>query len=256
MRDRILLLVVMGALALSAVLVRAGKVDNEQSLESVARLWGDVFWDASRATGKVAHVPVADEVRLGQRLAQSTGSYWLEDPSALPRVQAIVGGMAPHVRRPMPYTAHVIASQEINAFSLPGGQIYVTKALLNFVRNDSELAGVLGHEMAHVDLEHCIDQRRWAAVLPEAGELLDLARQVAAFTYSQQQEYDADARGAYLAALAGYDPKAMVGVFQRLDAETRHPASDGLLLPYFETHPTSAERARRLLLVTAQPVRE
>lgn len=259
MRDRILLLAVMAALALSAVLVRAGRVDDKQDLESVARLWGDLFWDASRATGKVAHVALQDEVELGRRLASGARGVWREDPAGLARMQLVVARLAPHVRRSMPYTAHVIDSQEINAFSMPGGQIYVTKGLLSFVRSDDELAGVVGHEMAHVDLEHCIDQHRYRAALssrgvPVAGELLDLVRQAASFTYSQQQEFDADARGAYLASLGGYDPKAMVGVFQRLDRETRSTASNELLSPYFQSHPTSAQRAECLAQVTAQPL--
>ncbi|WP_321475200.1 M48 family metallopeptidase [uncultured Paludibaculum sp.] len=259
MTDRILLLVTMAALAASGLLVRAGKIDDKQDLESVARLWGDVFWDASRATGKVAHVSIAQEVALGDQLAGSAAGLWTSDYETRGRVLIMVGRLSPHVRRRMPYTAHVIASQEVNAFSLPGGHVYVTSGLLGFTRNDDELAGVIGHEMAHIDLEHCLDQHRYEAALsghgvPAAGVLLDMVRQAAAITYSQQQEFDADARGAYLAALAGYDPKAMVGVFQRLDAETRNSPVQGLLRPYFASHPSSAERADRLAKVTAQPV--
>ncbi len=259
MSDRILLLVTIGALALSGILVRAGKIDDKQDLESVARLWGDLFFDTARTTGSLVHVSIADEVRLGNRLAASTYGVWAEDPAGLQRITGITAGLSQHVRRMMPYKPHVMAGSEINAFSLPGGHIFVTSGLLGFVQNDDELAGVIGHEMAHIDLEHCLDQHRYEAALsrqsiPNTGILFDMVRQAAAVTYSQQQEFDADARGAYLAALAGYDAKQMPAVFRRLDQLTRTNPRQGFIRPYFESHPSSADRAARLERVLAQPV--
>lgn len=259
MSDRILLLITMGALALSAILVRAGKIDDKQDLESVARLWGDAFFDASRTTGSLTHVSISDETALGNRLAATAYSVWGEEREGRERVGAIANSLSQHVRRPMTYRAHVVSSPEINAFSLPGGHIYLTSSLLGFVRNEDELAGVIGHEIAHVDLEHCLDQHRYEAALsgrgvPSTALLLDTIRRAAAIAYSQQQEFDADARGAYLAALAGYDAKQMPAVFRRLDQLTRSKPTRGFLRPYFESHPSSAARAGRLAQVVAQPV--
>lgn len=259
MSDRLLLLIAMGALALSAILVRAGKIDDKQDLESVARLWGDAFFDASRTTGSLAHVSVSDEAALGNRLAATAYSVWGEEAEGRVPVGAITTSLSQHVRRPMTYKAHVVSSPEINAFSLPGGHIYITSGMLGFVRNDDELAGVIGHEMAHIDLEHCLDQHRYEAALSGRGVattalLLDTLRRAAAIAYSQQQEFDADARGAYFAALAGYDAKQMPTVFRRLDQLTRGTPARGFLRPYFESHPSSATRAGRLAQVVAQPL--
>ncbi|MGJ5817812.1 M48 family metallopeptidase [Paludibaculum fermentans] len=259
MSDRILLLITMGALALSGILVRAGKIDDKQDLESVATLWSDLFSDAARTSGALVHVSIAEETALGNRLAAGAYSVWGEESTGLPRVAGITANLSQHVRRPMTYTAHIVSGSAINAFSLPGGHIYVTSGLLGFVQTDDELAGVLGHEMAHVDLKHCLDQHRYEAALsghriPDAGVLLDLVRQAAAVTYSQQQEFDADTRGAYLAALAGYNAKQMPGVFRRLDQLTRTNPRRGFIRPYFESHPSSAVRAARLAEAVAQPV--
>ncbi|MBN9658728.1 MAG: M48 family metalloprotease [Acidobacteria bacterium] len=259
MSDRILLLITMGALALSAILVRAGKVDNKQDLEAVARLWGDAFFDAARTTGSVAHVSIQDEIMLGNRLAASTSGAWMEDPQSLPRVAGITANLSQYVRRRMPYQAHVIAWPEINAFSLPGGHVYVTSGLLGFVRNDDELAGILGHEIAHIDVEHCLDRHRYETALsrhsiPNAGVLFDMVRQAASVTYSQQQEFDADARGAYFAGLGGFDTRQMPGVFRRLEQVAPNRTGQGFFRPYFESHPNSADRAHRLAEVVAQPI--
>jgi len=72
-------------------------------------------------------------------------------------------------RRGIRYRFHVIDSPGINAFALPGGQIFVTTGMMNFVQSEAELAAVLGHEMAHVDLRHCIERYQYEIHLRKAG---------------------------------------------------------------------------------------
>ncbi|MCX6625210.1 MAG: M48 family metallopeptidase, partial [Acidobacteria bacterium] len=163
------------------------------------------------------------------------------------------------------YLFAVIDSPDINAFALPGGQVFVTTGMLGFVQSNDELAAVVGHEIAHVDLRHCIERYQYILKarklrVGELGEAVQAARMLAAMEYSKYQEMDADAAGARLAQAAGYDPRAALRVFQRLIgqggegpevfAQTApgelNRAAARALGDYFRSHPTSAERSDRL----------
>ena len=93
-----------------------------------------------------------------------------------------------------------------------------------FVRSDSELAEVLGHEIAHVDLRHAVEHCQYQYRL---GSLVELAHRLATMPFSADQELDADAEGLRLAIAGGYDPAAAAAVFTRLRARiprAREPA--------------------------------
>ncbi|HKV91565.1 MAG TPA: M48 family metallopeptidase [Candidatus Angelobacter sp.] len=136
--------------------------------------------------------------------------------------------------RSWPYQFHVIPSADINAFALPGGPIFVNLATITAADNESQLAGVLAHEMSHVYMQHSAKQVPKAnvaqiiaglagAVLPQSG-LGNLGRmgiQLGAGTmlmkYSRKDEAQADAVGAIIMYRAGYNPKAMADFFQKLE---------------------------------------
>lgn len=101
-------------------------------------------------------------------------------------------------RKDIEYTFHVIDDPEVNAFAHLGGFIYVNRGLLDFVNNQDELAFVLGHEIAHVDLRHCAQQMTYSARASQvAGEtganLVQLAYHTIALGYSEDKEFEADA---------------------------------------------------------------
>ncbi|MBI5283243.1 MAG: M48 family metalloprotease [Candidatus Solibacter usitatus] len=237
-------------LCLSACLVLAGKVDRHQSLESVARLHGDVFWDLNRASAYLAPVSRRDEIALGDRLAAGLTAIGTPDPKAAQRAAAAGLRLAPHTLRGLPYRFHAVDLPGLNAFALPGGHVYITREMLAFIQNDDELAVVLGHEMAHIDLRHCLERYRYGAAMKKigagpAGNLVDSVRSAFAVTYSQAEETDADTRGALLAAQAGFNPRAGIGIFARM-SQSAAPYSGGFLHPYLETHPPIADRQRRV----------
>ena len=167
----------------------------------------------------------------------------------------------------------MIESPSINAFALPGGQIYVLRGMMNFLESEAELAAILGHEMAHVDLRHCVERYQYEHAMKragagDAGQVIHMARMLVTIGYSQFQELDADAEGARLAIDAGYDPEAAEAVFTRLGkllGESARPRQttpageitaslDEALSDYFRTHPRSAERAKRMHnLATSHP---
>jgi len=128
---------------------------------------------------------------------------------------------------------------------------------MNFIHSDDELAEIVGHEIAHIDLRHAVERYQYEYRL---GGLFELGHRVATLPFSADQELDADAEGLRLAISAGYDPAAAADVFERLQNALPEPAAPpvdtpageiaqslgGAVVSVFRTHPPSAERARRL----------
>jgi len=167
-----------------------------------------------------------------------------------------------------PYTIKAVNANEINAFSLPGGPMYVNRGLINAARNEAELAGVLAHEMSHVILRHGTEQAS-KAYLGQAGLSLlgglvgkrgSTSSQIinavggfglnAAFLkFSRADEYEADALGAELMSKAGWDPVAMATMFAMLRSEQGRDPSK--LEQFFSSHPPPADREARIRNVAA-----
>ena len=109
----------------------------------------------------------------------------------------------------------------INAFALPGGQVFISTGMLKFLRSESELASILGHEIAHVDQRHCIEMFQSQIALDrigmdEIGQLAEMTHQLVSAGYRKYQEHEADAAGLRFAMAAGYEPVAIVSTFERL----------------------------------------
>ena len=162
-----------------------------------------------------------------------------------------------------PYQIKAVNDSQINAFSLPGGFMYVNRGLFEAARSEAELAGVLAHEMSHVALRHGTHQASRAylgqAGISILGGLLGkdggnttqivnaiggVGLNTAFLKFSRDDEYQADELGAEIMALAGYDPRAMANFFELLRREQdRDP---GRLERFFSDHPSSADREARI----------
>jgi predicted Zn-dependent protease len=139
----------------------------------------------------------------------------------------------------------------VNAFALPGGQTFVTRALFDRFQTEGHLAGVMGHEIGHVvhrhGAEHLATQQltqglAGAAVIaagdPNSGQLAEVIGQLVNMKYGRDDELECDTYGVRLMAEAGYDPRSMVTVMQIL-AE----AGGGQRPPeFFSTHPNPDNR--------------
>lgn len=130
------------------------------------------------------------------------------------------------------------------------GQVAVTSGMLNFVHDDDEMAVVLGHELAHIEQGHVMKGAVSSLALnvlaivlesraPGAGQAAGGIGQLFLNHYTQNQEREADDVGLRYAYAAGYDPTAAVGLQERLAVEVPQSMSAG----YFDTHPSSVERA-------------
>jgi beta-barrel assembly-enhancing protease len=256
--------------------VSMGRLDSDVSLESTRAIWADVLHDVDAVGLQATRVSPQKEMELGNELAQQIAREGGEDPEAVKYVAAVAESLLPNVNRTaMRYHFHVIRSTQINAFAVPGGQIYVFTGLLDFLQSEAELASILGHEISHVDLRHAIERYQYELALKkggaqDAGPIARFAHELVAIGYTQDQELEADASGERLAIEAGYDPDAARSLFTRMQAKfgesTRSPAATPLgeaggaivdvIGSYFQTHPPSRTRARYLADMVARNHRE
>jgi beta-barrel assembly-enhancing protease len=165
-------------------------------------------------------------------------------------------------RNNIQYHFGILDSEIVSAFALPGGYIFVTRGALANMKNESELAGVLAHEVAHVDGRHLEREVRnkkathWAveegtAKVPAASELKNIANDMVAnaltASYGRDKEAEADKKGLDLATAAGYDPTGLRNFLQVLATAAADPANQRSLgLWNNTTHPPFAERVANL----------
>ena len=199
------------------------------------------------------------EVQFGQRveraIEEQIGSVD-DDPLLTAWVERVFVSLTPHtVRRDIPYRVRILDSETPNAFSLPGGTIYITKGMLNFVQDDDEMAAVLGHELGHEEQYHITkmyEEVKGANTLltifkffsPLVSRFGDLAAGLYLLKVSRYHELKADEYGLKLMAEASYDPQTMVDFMARLGSIEQK--SGGIFSRYFETHPGSADRVAHL----------
>ncbi|MEO5936349.1 MAG: M48 family metalloprotease [Terriglobales bacterium] len=154
-----------------------------------------------------------------------------------------------------PYTFKVVNQKEINAFALPGGPIYIHLGTIQAAANESELAGVMAHEIAHVVMRHSVNQasKQAAAQIPlailggrlgggMAGQLAQLGIGFGVgslfMKYSRDAEREADLVGADMLHDAGFNPNGMVTFFRKLEGEGGSRGSE-----FFQSHPNPGNRA-------------
>lgn len=215
---------------------------------------------------KKAITPVSEEeeILLGQSIASNLLSLApLHPDQALQKYVNQVGRwVASHSERPdLPWTFAVLDDKDINAFATPGGYIVLTKGLLLKLQSEAELAGVLGHEIAHVLKKHHLNAMQKAhakTALQESASLVmdakgkqnqDVLKYASIGTelYSKgldkEDEFESDRMGVVLAVRAGYEAFGLPAVLLSLQNEVGQSASLQLLL---ETHPTPADRLNQL----------
>lgn len=215
-------------------------------------------------TGKAQYVGLTtqEEVVLGLQAAQQMiPQFGGEHPDR--QAQALVDEVGRRLlnrglakETPWQFDFHLLADSEtINAFALPGGQVFITAALFNRLDTEGQLAGVLGHEIGHVLERHSAEQLAKAnltqglsgAVGVAAGDYNSAAvaravGQLINMSYGRDDELESDVWGVDLMADAGYDPRALIRVMEIL-AEASGP---GRQPEFFSTHPNPENRIARI----------
>jgi predicted Zn-dependent protease len=202
------------------------------------------------------------EIQLGQEMdkevRQEMGLY--DDQELQQYVEGIGQRLAKVGQRPgLPWHFAVVDVAAVNAFALPGGYIYITRGILPFLDNEAQLAGVIGHEIGHVNARHAAEQYSRSVggnlALATLGVFVPATRQfgnaagaamgVLFLKYSRDDEIQADELGVQYAAEAGWDPRGvpeMLTTLGRLDE-----ASDRNGIPnWLSTHPQPADRVERV----------
>lgn len=180
------------------------------------------------------------------------------------KVEAMVKKLGAASPRPgIAYTVKIVDNTDINAFTLPGGHVYVFKGLMDFISSDDELAGVLAHELGHNARLHALrgqaksKKLSWINLAAMAAMLAggQNGANVAQFSqfaligamngYGVGLEKEADSSAVETMRKAGYNPSALVTFMQRLQVEENHHPD--IKLGIFATHPPSDERAAAVM---------
>jgi len=244
------------ALALLAALALAGPAHAQFNLRNldINRLV-DTVKNVSKATRTI---PQSEEIEIGHDVAaRLLGAAPLVADEHLQRYVNNVGRwLASQTERAdLPWEFGVLDAPQVNAFAVPGGTIFITRGLLEKMHSESELAGVLAHEIVHVLKKHHLKAIQKGALASLTGEAASLTfrdmnpeakQKLVAFgteMYSRGldkgDELEADRLGVVIAARAGYDAYGLPAVLQTLQA--MNPADSAVAL-MFKTHPAPGER--------------
>ncbi len=197
--------------------------------------------------------------REHQRILSAYGGSY-ESPRLQPMLTETVEKLVAASERPdLKYEVTILNSPSVNAFALPTGQLYVTRGLLALANDNSELASVLSHEMAHVIARHAAireDQARQAALMnrvatdllsdPQLGALALAKSKITLASFSRAQEFEADGIGVGIAARAGYDPYGAQRFLTSLGLNSQLRAKSANIDPrapdFLSSHPATPER--------------
>jgi predicted Zn-dependent protease len=227
-----------------------------------------VFNPITEEKQHVAGITPEQEVALGLQAAPEMAQQFggLDpDPGIQARVDSIGARLVTQTvaaQSPYQFEFHVLDDpQTINAFALPGGQIFITEGLLRRMTTDGQIAGVLGHEIGHVvarhGAEHIAKQQltqglTGAAVLATydpsdpssrgSAAVAAMIGQLVTMRFGRQDELESDRLGVRLTGEAGYDPRSMIALMKILDE-----SSEGNRPPeFFSTHPNPENRIQRI----------
>jgi beta-barrel assembly-enhancing protease len=236
----------------------------------------DVNSVGNRGVGKGINLySLQREIAMGKQAAMEVEktAKMINDPVVTEYVNRVGQNLVRNSDAKVPFTIKVIDSDEINAFALPGGFFYVNSGLILRADEEAELAGVMGHEIAHVAARHGTKtatkgELMQLATIPimilvpygAAGygiyEGLNLAIPMSYLKFTRDAEKEADYLGLQYMYKAGYDPNAFVSFFEKIEAEERrHPGS---IPKIFSTHPPTPDRVQKAQeeIATILPARD
>lgn len=198
------------------------------------------------------------EAQIGQSYSQQINAQLplVDDPTVVNYVNLLGQQIARQGKQEFNYTFYVVNSDVVNAFALPGGYVYINRGIIDHADNMSELAGVMAHEIGHVEQHHAAQQMQreqeaniglnvaYILLGRQPGQLEQAAIQVggsAIFAgYSRGMETEADKVAVHLLPKAGIDPNGLTTFFKELlNEQQREPSA---VEQWFSTHPLTEER--------------
>ena len=198
------------------------------------------------------------EMALGKQLAQEVErqSKILDDPIMSEYINRLGQNLARNSDAKVPFSFKIVDSEELNAFALPGGYVFVNSGLIKLADDECELAGALAHEIAHVAARHMTRQATKAEIanlttIPLSvllGGVPGLVTRQAAglavpmtfLSFGRRDEAEADYLGLQYLYSAGYDPTGVISLFEKMESlERKEP---GTIAKLFATHPMDSDR--------------
>ena len=235
------------------------------SANAILNMAADAQRDVARIPMHFTRLSDEQEIAIGRELAAryATQTHKLtpEEEGLGKYVRRVGGAVAVHAHRHLPYTFTVLPDHDmINAFSLPGGPVYIGEGMLDLMTTEDELANVLAHEIEHIDHYHCVERVQIEAQMKKlnldvVGALLQIPLDFWEAGYHKDEEFEADREGLQLAVRSGYSPFGAVDTFERFaklcDEYVIHAQSPDQelsalaiqsLTGYFRSHPLPSER--------------
>jgi len=200
-------------------------------------------WDQETALGKQLSIEVEKQAKI------------VDDPILSEYINRLGQNLAHNSDVTFPITFKLIEADEINAFTLPGGYVFINTGLLELSGNEAELASAIAHEIGHAAARHATRQASrdklvrmgtlpLAILAGPAGRVaIDAAAPMAFMRFSREFETEADLLGIQYLWKSGYDPTASIDLFEALEStEKRQPGSVSRL---FRTHPLTPDRIEK-----------
>jgi predicted Zn-dependent protease len=245
------------------------------SANAVVEVAADAQRDLSRVPMRLTRLSDDEEIAIGNQLADQysgvTDKVSSEELGLESYVRRVGNNVSSHARRRLPYSFHLVPNRAmINAFSLPGGPVYVGEGLLDLMTSEDQLATVLGHEVEHIDHYHCVERVQIEARLRNlkldvVGALVQIPLTVWEAGYNKDEEMEADREGMRLAVLSGYSPYGAVTLFEKfaklhneyiIHAQSPEQELSQLAIQslegYFRSHPQPSERLAQANRLIAQ----
>lgn len=245
------------------------------SPNAILNMAADVQRDVSRIPMHFTRLSDEEEIIIGKELAAryatQTRKLTPEEEGLEKYVRRVGDTVAAHAHRKLPYSFTILPDHNmINAFSLPGGPVYIGEGMLDLMMSEDELANVLAHEIEHIDHYHCVERVQLEAQLKNlnlevVGALLQIPMDFWEAGYHKDEEFEADREGMYLAVQSGYSPYGAVDQFEHfaklcneyvIHAESPDEELSQLailsLTGYFRSHPLPSERLAQANRIIAQ----
>lgn len=275
MKRAIFFLIVLGVALAALYFSERHRDKSSVTSNAVMEMAADLQRDITRAPMRFTRLSDTEEIKIGNELAERYSAY---DEKLSPEQQGLqeyvakVGrAVSSHTHRRLPYRFHLIPDRSlINAFSLPGGHVFVGEGLLDLMNSEDQLAFILGHELEHIDHYHCAERVQIEAhfrklKLGIVGQLVQIPLEVWEVGYSKDEEFEADREGLRLAVIGGYSPYGAVSLFQRFNdlhaeyvihAKTPEQELSQLAIQsiegYFRSHPATTDRIAQMERVIAE----
>lgn len=203
-------------------------------------------------------ISLEKEIEIGAQIAREfeETARLMEDPVITEYIDRVGQDIVKHSDAKVPFHIKVVDSDEVNAFAFPGGYFYVNKGLILEADNESELAGVMAHEISHVTARHATARMSKGQILQIAAipalfvggywaqmgiqNALGLGINLELMGITRESEREADQLGIQYLWNTGYDPNAFVTFFEKLQRQEKDKPSR--LAGWFRTHPSTEDR--------------